>query len=64
MGPDEALRAFMDLGSPWFVPMHYGTFKLSFESMDEPARWLRELALNAGRLERVRFLEEGVPTRF
>jgi L-ascorbate metabolism protein UlaG (beta-lactamase superfamily) len=64
MGPDEALRAFMDLGSPWFVPMHYGTFKLSFESMDEPARWLRELALNAGRSDRVRFLEEGIPTRF
>lgn len=64
MGPDEALRAFMDLGSPWFVPMHYGTFKLSFESMDEPARWLRELASNAGRSDRVRFLEEGIPTRF
>lgn len=64
MGPDEALRAFGDLGSQWLVPMHFGTFKLSFESMDEPARWLRELAAAASVSERVRFLEEGVPVRF
>lgn len=64
MGPDEALRAFGDLGSQWLVPMHFGTFKLSFESMDEPARWLRELAASASVAERVRFLEEGVPMRF
>lgn len=64
MGPDEALRAFGDLGSQWLVPMHFGTFKLSFESMDEPARWLRELAQAGAVSERVRFLEEGVPVRF
>ncbi len=64
MGPDEALRAFMDLKARWFVPMHFGTFKLSFESMDEPARWLRELGTNAGALGRIRFLEEGVPETF
>jgi len=64
MGPDEALRAFLDLGARWFVPMHFGTFKLSFESMEEPARWLRELGGNAGALDRIRFLEEGVPETF
>lgn len=64
MGPDEALRAFMDLRARWFVPMHYGTFKLSFESMEEPARWLRELGANAGSMDRIRFLEEGVPETF
>lgn len=64
MGPDEALRAFLDLRARWFVPMHFGTFKLSFESMEEPARWLRELGGNAGALDRIRFLEEGVPETF
>ena len=44
MGPDEAVKAFRDLGAEWLVPMHFGTFKLSFEAMDEPERWLRELA--------------------
>lgn len=64
MGPDEALRAFLDLRARWFVPMHFGTFKLSFEQMEEPARWLRELGGNAGALDRIRFLEEGVPETF
>jgi hypothetical protein len=44
--------------------MHFGTFKLSFESMDEPARWLRELGKDAGEIGRIRFLEEGVPETF
>lgn len=64
MGPDEALRAFRDLGARWFVPMHFGTFKLGFESMEEPARWLRQLAAEGGVAERVRFLEEGAPEPF
>ena len=44
--------------------MHYGTFKLSFEDMDEPPRWLRELAHENGISQKLRILEEGVPTLF
>jgi L-ascorbate metabolism protein UlaG (beta-lactamase superfamily) len=64
MGPDEALQVFKDLRAQWMVPMHYGTFKLSFEDLDEPPRWLREIAREEGLLNRIRFLEEGVPTVF
>jgi L-ascorbate metabolism protein UlaG (beta-lactamase superfamily) len=64
MGPEEAVKAFRDLGSRWFVPMHYGTFKLSFEHLDEPPRLLRQIARHDGLTDRVKWLEEGVPVVF
>lgn len=64
MGPDEALKVFEDLGAKCFIPMHYGAFKLSFESMDAPPKWLLELAEAQGRAGQIRILEEGVPIVF
>jgi L-ascorbate metabolism protein UlaG (beta-lactamase superfamily) len=64
MGPDEALQVFHELKARVMVPMHFGAFKLSFEAIDEPPRWLNELAANAGVHDKIRLLEEGVPTVF
>lgn len=64
MGPDEALRVFRDLGSKWMVPMHYGSFRLAFEDIEEPPRWLLELAQEQGLSNHVRMLEEGVTQVF
>jgi len=64
MGPDEALQVFKDVRAQWMVPMHYGTFKLSFEDLDEPPRWLRQIAQEQGLLNSIRFLEEGRPEVF
>lgn len=61
--PEDALQAFVDLGARWMVPMHYGTFRLSHEPVDEP---LQRLKLEARRLRierKVCVLEEGV-TKF
>ena len=64
MGPDEALKVFLDIRAKWFVPMHYGSFKLSFEPMDEPPRMLMEHAKQHKVSHHIKVLEEGVPHLF
>ncbi len=57
MTPEQALQAFRDLGAKHFIPMHYGSFPLSFEPMNEP---LQRLQMRA-RMEQLDIcvLEEG-----
>jgi N-acyl-phosphatidylethanolamine-hydrolysing phospholipase D len=38
LNPEEAVRAAMDLGARGVVAMHFGTFDLSDEPLDEPPR--------------------------
>jgi len=64
MTPEQALRAFGDLRSKILVPMHFGTYRLSYEPLHEPPQRLMEEATRAGRLSDVRFLIEGMPTLF
>lgn len=61
--PADAVRAFLDMGAETMVPMHYGSFRLSHEPMDEPLRLLAEESAAHGVAEKVVVLEEGV-TRF
>ena len=62
--PGDAMRAFLDLQSKWMVPMHYGTFRLSHEPMDEPLLLLKQEALDAGIEKKVVVMEEGVTQFF
>ena len=64
MGPDEAIKVFHDLEADWLVPMHFGAFKLAFEDMDEPARWLAELAQEQEMAHHIKVMEEGLPEVF
>ena len=61
--PDDALRAFRDLNARWMVPMHYGSFRLSHEPVDEPLELLQKGVRAAHLEDRVVIMEEGV-TRF
>ncbi|XXF79063.1 MBL fold metallo-hydrolase [Myxococcaceae bacterium GXIMD 01537] len=40
MNPEEAVRAYEALGAARFLAMHWGTFKLTDEPLDEPPRRL------------------------
>lgn len=57
--PEDALRAFLDLGAETMVPMHYGTFRLSLEPMEEPVPRLLTAAERAGILASILPLAEG-----
>ena len=41
MNPEQAVQAFLDLKAARFVAMHWGTFKLTDEPLDEPPQRLR-----------------------
>jgi L-ascorbate metabolism protein UlaG (beta-lactamase superfamily) len=57
--PEEALQGFVDLGATTMVPMHFGTFRLGREPMEEPPVRLMADAVRRGLEDRVRVLEEG-----
>jgi L-ascorbate metabolism protein UlaG (beta-lactamase superfamily) len=53
MNPREALDAFRDLDARRVVAMHWGTFKLTDEPLDEPPRLFRDGATARGLDEQV-----------
>jgi L-ascorbate metabolism protein UlaG (beta-lactamase superfamily) len=48
ISPEEAVQADLDLGAQAAVPMHYGTFKLSEEGIDDPVKDLRQALIARG----------------
>lgn len=62
--PADAVQAFLDLGAQCLVPMHYGTFQLSHEPVDEPLQFLEREARARGVEDSVLVMEEGVTTIF
>jgi L-ascorbate metabolism protein UlaG (beta-lactamase superfamily) len=64
MKPEEALRAFKMLEANVLIPMHFGTYRLSFEPLHEPPQRLMKAAAEDGLLNKLRFLVEGMPQVF
>lgn len=48
MNPEDAVAAFQALGAAEFVAMHWGTFKLTDEPLQEPPEFLRRVWEGAG----------------
>ena len=64
MNPEQALQAFRELRAKMMIPMHFGTFRLSYEPLHEPPRRLLEKALELQLLDRIHLLNEGEPAVF
>jgi L-ascorbate metabolism protein UlaG (beta-lactamase superfamily) len=62
VGPEEALRMFHVLAPTRALAVHWGTFQLSFEAMDQPPRVLADLQRREGMpLDRFIATEVGRP---
>ena len=61
MNPEEAVRAFTELKARRLVPMHYGTFRLGYEPMEEPLERLLVAARAQGIDDKVLVMTEGKP---
>jgi L-ascorbate metabolism protein UlaG (beta-lactamase superfamily) len=60
LNPEQAVQAFVDLGARTFLAMHWGTFKLTDEPLDEPPRRVEAERLRRNLPpERVRVLAVG-----
>ena len=64
MNPEEAIDAFLQLKARTLVPMHYGTFRLSYEPLHEPPERLIRHGADKQVIDRIRILKEGEPTVF
>jgi L-ascorbate metabolism protein UlaG (beta-lactamase superfamily) len=64
MGPEEAVRAFQELHSKTLIPMHFGTYRMSYEPLHEPEERLKLAGAHHGCLDKIRFLTEGMPQVF
>lgn len=60
MNPEEAIKAFLELGAEFMIPMHYRTFPLGNEPDHEPEERLLAEAKRLGLSERILILDEGV----
>jgi len=67
MDPQEAVQAFIDLEAHHFIPIHWGTFDLTDEPLDEPPTRIQEHAATRGISQRLHVLKVGehilLPTR-
>jgi L-ascorbate metabolism protein UlaG (beta-lactamase superfamily) len=64
MNPEDAFQAFRDLRARYLVPIHWGTFVISLEPIDEPINWLAEIAAGEPDADRVAILHHGESRRF
>ena len=61
MNPEQAVDAFLELRAKKLVPMHYGSFRLGYEPLDEPPARLLASARAHGIEDKVLLMTEGAP---
>ncbi len=57
--PEQALQMFLESGADYMIPIHWGTFMLSLESLEDPVERLRAEAKRLKMEDRVIILKQG-----
>ncbi len=57
--PSQAVQAFLDLQAQYFIPIHWGTFDLADEPLQEPPELLLQAATEQNVADRVHLLDIG-----
>ncbi|OAN66099.1 MBL fold metallo-hydrolase [Sphingomonas sp. TDK1] len=63
IGPRDAIRVWEGLGRPWALPIHWGTFRLSWESYRTPPDMLAAM-LRCGGTDSGRFTDHAIGQSF
>ncbi|MFA4934206.1 MAG: MBL fold metallo-hydrolase [Candidatus Methanoperedens sp.] len=59
MSPDDAIQAMALLGAKEMIPIHWGSFRIAYDGLDEPKNVLLERVDNGSLKERIHVLENG-----
>lgn len=59
LNPPEALQVFEEINARVMIPIHWGTFRISSEPLDEPIAWLSRLAEERRIADRIKILQPG-----
>ena len=60
VSPQEAIQAFIDVEAEYFIPIHWGTFELADEQLDNPPKVLiQEIEKHQLDNEKFKILEHG-----
>ena len=54
INPEDAVKVYKDLGVKYAIAIHWGTFRLTLEKMDEPPNRLDQAMRDAG-ISKTRF---------
>lgn len=63
IGPRDAIRVWDGLGRPWALPIHWGTFRLSWEAYRTPPDMLAAM-LRCGGTDAARFVDHPIGQSF
>ena len=59
MNPDDFLKVVSDLKPKVSIPIHWGTFRLGFDKVDEPLEHLKKLLKKKKKVQGVKILNPG-----